>query len=340
MKPKIWMIVPFVCLLAAACIPIFEEPAVPTLDPTALYRYAQETVAVSASKTVAAKSPTPLVFRTSTPLPSQTPVPVLTSTLRPSATTLPTFTPFPSVTPLPTVDPNLPACNLAAFVEDVTVPDGTQMDPGAVFIKTWRLKNVGSCTWTKDYRLAYVSGDKLGGPDAITLPGNTAPGETVDLSVPLTAPTADGKYSGVYRMQDADGKFFGSKVSSSFGVQFTIRVGSPAAAFAVTTVNMSVDSTSATTACPPGKTFTFRAEIITNGPGTVKYHWVFSNGSTTPVVTLNYATAGPNSESTTWTLGAAGALPANPYGGWAQVVIDEPNHQSFGQQPFVMGCIY
>lgn len=340
MKPKIWIILSVVCLLASACIPTFGETEVPTLDSTALYRYAQETVAVSASKTVAARSPTPLVFRTATALPTQTPLPVVTSTLRPSATSLPTYTPFPSVTPLPTANPNLPDCNLAAFVEDVTVPDGTQMEAGAGFVKTWRLKNVGSCTWTKDYRLAYVSGDKLGGPDAITLPGNTAPGETVDLSISLTAPTADGKYTGVYRLQDAGGNFFGSKVSSSFGVQFTIRVGTPPAVFAVTRVNMSVDTSSATSACPPGKTFTFHAEIIANGPGTVKYHWIFSNGTNTSVVTLNYATAGPNMETMTWTLGASGALPANPYSGWARVYIDEPNHQAFSQQAFLMGCIY
>ena len=41
----------------------------------------------------------------------------------------------------------------AQFVTDVTVPDGTKYDPGATFTKTWRLRNVGTCTWTTAYTM-------------------------------------------------------------------------------------------------------------------------------------------------------------------------------------------
>ncbi|HGJ66308.1 TPA: hypothetical protein ENS27_13160, partial [bacterium] len=47
-------------------------------------------------------------------------------------------------------------CNWAGFVADVTVPDGTSFAPGAAFIKTWRLKNIGTCTWTGKYGLSFV----------------------------------------------------------------------------------------------------------------------------------------------------------------------------------------
>ena len=36
----------------------------------------------------------------------------------------------------------------AQFVADVTVPDGARYDPNAAFTKTWRLRNIGTCTWT------------------------------------------------------------------------------------------------------------------------------------------------------------------------------------------------
>src|SRR5512143_3278895 len=42
----------------------------------------------------------------------------------------------------------LSSCDWAQFVADVTVPDGTSYAPGTTFTKTWRLKNIGSCTWT------------------------------------------------------------------------------------------------------------------------------------------------------------------------------------------------
>ena len=39
------------------------------------------------------------------------------------------------------------SCDWAQFITDVTVPDGAKYEPGATFKKTWRLKNIGTCTW-------------------------------------------------------------------------------------------------------------------------------------------------------------------------------------------------
>ena len=336
MKPKILVGLLIASLLLASCaLSMPTSTQMPT--PSAVYVQRTDSIRVFQTPTVA--SPTPAPTSTPSKVPTQPFISPVARTYLPSATPLPTGTPIPSLTPVRTVLIQV-GCNLAAFVDDVTIPDGTQVNAGATFLKTWRVKNVGSCTWTKDYRLAFVRGNPMGGPALTNLPGDTAPGETVDLSLNLTAPGADGTYTGVFQLMDADGKLFGSKVTADFGVQVSIRVGEPQAVFAVTHVGMSVDSPAVTTACPPGKTFTFHAEIVTNAPGTVKYHWIFSDGHTGPVVTLNYQTAGPNMESTTWTLGTTKSLPSNPYGGWAQVFIDEPNNQAFSQQPFVLGCIF
>ena len=53
-------------------------------------------------------------------------------------------------------------CDWAQFIADVTVPDGTTYTPGATFQKTWRLKNIGTCTWTTSYALIFDSGNQLG----------------------------------------------------------------------------------------------------------------------------------------------------------------------------------
>lgn len=101
------------------------------------------------------------------------------------------------------------ACDRAQFVADVTVPDGTTYTPGAVFTKTWRLKNVGTCTWTTSYAMVFDTGDKMSGPDAVNLPNNVTPGQTVDMSVNLTAPSVAGSYRGYWKFRNASGVNFG-----------------------------------------------------------------------------------------------------------------------------------
>ncbi len=112
----------------------------------------------------------------------------------------------PALTPLP---PPSASCDRAQFIADVTVPDGTTFKPGQAFTKTWRLKNVGLCTWTTAYALVFENGDKMGGPDLVNLPKLVDTGQTVDISLPLTAPPTSGSYRGYWRFQNADGVRFG-----------------------------------------------------------------------------------------------------------------------------------
>lgn len=96
------------------------------------------------------------------------------------------------------------------FSADVTVPDGTVMEPGEAFIKTWRMVNNGTCTWTTGYRMYYYGGDQMGAPTAITIPQNTAPGASLDISMNLTAPTDAGDYTGYWRLLNTNENFFGT----------------------------------------------------------------------------------------------------------------------------------
>ena len=100
-------------------------------------------------------------------------------------------------------------CDWAQFVADVTVPDGMRFDPGATFTKTWRLRNIGTCTWTTGYTMVYDSGEKMGTTTSVPLPNSVAPGQTVDVSVNMTAPSAAGHYIGYWKFKNATGTLFG-----------------------------------------------------------------------------------------------------------------------------------
>lgn len=132
-------------------------------------------------------------------------------------------------------------CDAAQFVADVTVPDGTAMAPGNVFNKTWRLKNVGTCTWSTAYSAVFDSGEKMGAPAAVNIPVSVAPGQTVDITVQMTAPASAGLYRGYWKLRNAGGATFGLgtgankpfwveiKVSSTTGIAFDFVANAPSA---------------------------------------------------------------------------------------------------------------
>lgn len=98
------------------------------------------------------------------------------------------------------------------YVADVTVSDGTVMSQGQAFVKTWRVRNSGTCDWSAGYELVFVSGAQMGGPAAVALPATPAGGET-NVSVNLTAPSAYGTQKGTWRMRADDGTMFGVNLS-------------------------------------------------------------------------------------------------------------------------------
>jgi len=144
----------------------------------------------------------PLVISSDTPVPS--------TSIAPSATPIPA-----SPTPVP--------CDRVKFVKDVTIPDNTEMDPGEEFVKTWRLQNDGSCTWTSGYALVFTGGDSMETPATVPLTGSVPPGGTVDISVSLKAPDTSGTYRGDYKLRNASNVVFGlGDQNKSFWVQIKV----------------------------------------------------------------------------------------------------------------------
>lgn len=149
-------------------------------------------------------TPDPTSEVTETPDPSDTPEP---------------DTPTPSDTPIP--------CNLARFVSDVSIPDGTIFGPGETFTKTWRLKNVGSCAWTSGYDFVFSGGDAMDAPASVQLTSGTVnPGQNVDISVDLTAPATSGTFRGNWQLRDPSDVIFGIENSTSglFWVEIVVSI--------------------------------------------------------------------------------------------------------------------
>lgn len=118
-----------------------------------------------------------------------------------------------------------PDCtNIAGYVEDVTIPDDTNVPAGESFNKIWKLRNNGTCTWTSEYDVIFDGGNIMAGPPSSPLSSTVAPDGTVDVSVGLTAPISDGTHRGDWKLRSADGVVFGlgAEGETPFFVQIVV----------------------------------------------------------------------------------------------------------------------
>ena len=219
-------------LLIAGCT--IGATEVPTLDVNAINTAAVSTamaeVASQLTQTaLAAPSPTPLATNTLLPLPTS----ALPTSALPTANTgaIPTLsfntTPIAGFTQL--ASPAAPAatvslgdaCNNNVYESDVTVPDGTILRPGVDFIKQWAIRNTGTCTWDEGYALVFIGGDQAMDPVNFEFRNSddfVSPGEGINIGVPLTAPLAEGRYQGTWRMRSDSGVYFGTPLTIVFEV--------------------------------------------------------------------------------------------------------------------------
>lgn len=185
----------------------------PQEDPAGTNTAVAETV--SARLTEVWEASTPTSEPTATSAPTNTPLP--------TSTPLPTNTPVPTNTKAPTVTATPALCNAAQFVRDLTVVDDSEIPANTNFVKVWMVRNVGTCTWTKDYEVIFDSGDKMGG-SAITFPKKVAPGETVELAIAMKAPSDKGKYKGNWMLKSDKGKEFGIGANANSPIFVQIKV--------------------------------------------------------------------------------------------------------------------
>ncbi|HEX5944199.1 MAG TPA: NBR1-Ig-like domain-containing protein, partial [Anaerolineales bacterium] len=173
-----------------------------------------------------------------------------------AATTAPpptVVTDTPGTPASPTVDPSIPTnpadcTNSALFVTDVTIPDNTNMVGGTKFTKTWRISNNGTCVWGPTYTLNHYSDESLGLLSSVPL-GLTYPGQTLDISVDLTAPNTTGTHRGNFVIENPQGLIM--KIADDSRLWIIINVTSVSAAtIAVSATPIGATNTPEGTAMP------------------------------------------------------------------------------------------
>ena len=171
-------------------------------DVNAIYTNAASTVAVQQQTLQAGMLSVPSDPALGLPTATLPVLPSLTPAL------LPTFAPAAGNTAIGVAI----GCDVAVYVSDVTIPDGTTIAAGEYFTKTWKVSNTGSCTWTETYQLVFVSGDSLGGK-ATAIGKIVKPGESADVSVVLTSSSATGSITGTWKLSNDKGQTFGDSLT-------------------------------------------------------------------------------------------------------------------------------
>jgi hypothetical protein len=182
--------------LASACVPGTPSAGMNQATAHILTLYAVLTNSAPNQNT----TPTnPIILPSDTPgIPTETPTPAPTDT----SAQLPSVTPTSSELPTP--------CYRAFFVKDVTIPDYyDKLAPGEAFVKTWRLKNTGTCSWPADTQAVFLSGSQMGASSSVSIGAAVAVGEERDVSVNMVAPSASGTYTGYWMLKIPNGGRFG-----------------------------------------------------------------------------------------------------------------------------------
>ena len=105
-----------------------------------------------------------------------------------------------------------PTCvNGLTYLEDLTIPDGTVVAPGATLDKQWRVRNSGTCNWDERYHLRLVDGDPLGAEEEVPLYPARAGAEAI-IRMVFTAPQKPGTYISTWQAVDPQGNFFGDPI--------------------------------------------------------------------------------------------------------------------------------
>jgi hypothetical protein len=199
MKTKLSIIALTCVLILAACAP--ATPIEPTPDVAAIRTSAANTVVAEFTLAAADFTPTALP-------PTETP------TTQPQATETPTLAFATDPTQIALGTPGQ-LCDNFSFdnaTVDVTILDGTQMTPGQEFVKTWKIKNTGICSWGDGYGLIYAGyADKMEG-QPVPLGTLVEVGQEVEVSVNFKAPIKVGEYTSAWQMANAKGIPFGKAI--------------------------------------------------------------------------------------------------------------------------------
>lgn len=150
----------------------------------------------------------------------------------------------PTATPLACAD----SAQYTAWTRDGVTYDAKEtknpLAPNKVFTMSWTLKNTGTCTWNSSYQFHFDTGTPLANNTnfpVIPVGSLIAPGATIDISIPMTAPEKVGEYQSAFLLQDEHGKSV-----INFGVITTVGTASSSSLASPGEVRYEYDCTSGT----------------------------------------------------------------------------------------------
>lgn len=330
----------YILIFAILTIPMIllgcnaKAPASPTTNPNLIYTAAAQTADArltqiylsTPSATAVTPSPTFDFVQT---VAAQTASALLTQSA--------TLTPSPQATTSSTPVPPGPSGDKATFVADVTIPDHTVLAPGTAFVKTWKLQNSGTTTWTTSYTLDFISGEQMGTVTSVHISQSVSPGTQIEVSVDMVAPTTAGSYQGYWKMKNASGQFFNDSVYvlitvGSGGTAHPTTTGTPTNP--ITNLSMSVDNDTFNGQCP--HTFTFAATFNLSQGATLTYG--LEAGSDTPGFQFDL----PGQQTSTFgpgTFALSFPLEFTDSGtGWVRLHITAPMDMTSNQSTFNLTC--
>lgn len=176
----------------------------------------------------------PLIF-TSAVFLFQACTPVLTPTpYIPPAKVITAIPPTPKEeTPQPTIIPTIisfasptspaPCTDGLTFISDLTIPDGTIVQPGDVIQKQWLVENSGTCNWDARYKFKLINGSEMGAKtESVLYPARA--GTEATLSLEFIAPSEPGNYGNAWQAIAPNGEPFGDLFFMQIVVQPTVEI--------------------------------------------------------------------------------------------------------------------
>ena len=221
-KTSSFLILLLIILLLSGCQPKDAQVDYASLEKTASLHLTQTFEALPTATHTFTPMPT------NTPLPTDTPEPTATDTPEPEEEELiinrgvSDDDPFmisrpedtgeefllthpeiaePTSTPEPTATVYFP--DKADFV--FYLPSPNQFVPNQHFYLTWQIKNIGTSTWSGKYKLYYSKGIQLADQNTYEITGTVAPGETLTITMPATAPSELGTYETQWTFENPNG---------------------------------------------------------------------------------------------------------------------------------------
>lgn len=127
------------------------------------------------------------------------------------------------ISPLGTI-PETGCENRIGFVSDITIPDGTPVHANEIITKTWRLKNIGTCTITKNYKIVWADTTFVNPQKLFDFNTEILPGEEKEVSITFPV-IGNGKTRINFKFAGLDGVPFqlGERGRGAFWIEYVIQ---------------------------------------------------------------------------------------------------------------------